>query len=189
MDSNLYINKLRERLNESPDSRLFLSLAEELGKRGSVDEAIEILENGVMSFPEFLAARLALGKYYLSADMLSNAEKEFNWILKRSGQAVSQEMTIYVLKGLASVYKRLGNLVDAAAQYKKALEIDPYDEEAASYLSIISGKKEELIKRLNMLLHGLKTNLGPAPLVSDKDLIVSRLHNFLSAIKIRFAAE
>jgi tetratricopeptide (TPR) repeat protein len=79
-----YIKRLKERLREKPDSRLFLSLAEELKKDDRLNEAIDVLINGIRKVPDFDAARLTLGRWYLESSMLSEAKKEFSEILKHS---------------------------------------------------------------------------------------------------------
>lgn len=85
MDDNIYIKRLRERLRQKPDSRLFLSLAEELRKRGKMDEAKAILSDGIKQNP-FAAARLTLRRWYLLDDIPSEAEKESLGVIEKSLQ-------------------------------------------------------------------------------------------------------
>jgi tetratricopeptide (TPR) repeat protein len=121
-----YIRKLRERVQQKPDSKLFLSLAGELSKSDRTEEeALDILINGVRRNPSFTAARIALGKWYLQAGMLKEAKGEF---LEAEAQ---RPRAIFIHRGLAEVNKKLGLQEEAAAEYKKIAELDPYDEEAA----------------------------------------------------------
>ena len=76
-EDSLYIKRLKERLRQSPDSKVFLSLAEELRKKDRIEDAITVLIDGVKKNPDFIAARLTLGRWYLLTDMLSEAKKNF----------------------------------------------------------------------------------------------------------------
>jgi len=79
-----YIKRLKERLREKPDSRIFLSLAEELKKDDKLNEAMDVLINGLRKVPDFNAARLTLGRWYLESNMPSEAKKEFSEVLGHS---------------------------------------------------------------------------------------------------------
>lgn len=77
MNAGFFIEKLRERVLESPGSRLFLTLAEELKKRGENEEAYMVLRDGIEKNPAFTAARLTLGRWYLRDGKLEEAKREF----------------------------------------------------------------------------------------------------------------
>ena len=104
MDSSTYIKKLRERLSQQPGSRLFLSLAEELRKRDLDDEAAELLIDGIGKNPDFLAARLTLGRWYLQGNKFAEALEQFSAVL---GKAPGNN---FARKGLAEANRALGNI-------------------------------------------------------------------------------
>lgn len=147
MDNSIYIKRLKEGLKQKPNSRLFLSLAEELKKVDKVDEAIAILVEGIKKDP-FPAARLTLGMCYLLKNMPDKAKAEFLGVIKESPENIS------AYKGLAEVYKLLGNAEDVARQYKRVLEINPIDKEAASYLNSID---------INPIDYSMETPALPVP--------------------------
>jgi tetratricopeptide (TPR) repeat protein len=84
MNADLFIEKLRDRVRESPGSRLFLTLAEELKKRGEYEEAFMVLRDGIEKNPAFLSARLTLGRWYLKDNKLDDARKEFSAVVEVS---------------------------------------------------------------------------------------------------------
>jgi len=192
-DEGSYIKKLKEKLNEKPDSRLFLSLAEELLKKEDVDGAISVLEDGLKKNPDLINARLSLGKCYLAKDMLEEAKNEFlNVIEKSPGNALARRYLNEVKKKLAGS-ENVSTIINSSAvpgskeglrlyeaeklvaegQYKKAIEI---------YTSMLSSNLRKVRKP-----HGeekVEKHEG-----KDKDIerVINRLNKFLEAIKTRFA--
>lgn len=99
MKDSIYIERLKERLRNNPDSLVFLSLAEELKKRDMVEEAVKVLEHGVQKRPEFIAARFVLARLYLLMGMYLKAEKESLAIAEINTHDIAQ-------KELAEAYVR-----------------------------------------------------------------------------------
>lgn len=169
MEDSIYIKRLKERLRRNPDSKVFLSLAEELRKKDMMDEAIAILIGGIKKNPDFIAARLTIGRWYLLSDMLPEAQKEFSEAIEISPD------NIFARKGLDEVNKRLG-IVD---------EVIPLP---------LHKSREAVIDRLNKFLEEIKIRFAyPSSLASslarkDKDTVTDRLNRFLNAIKIQFAS-
>ncbi|BCB97204.1 hypothetical protein JZK55_21260 [Dissulfurispira thermophila] len=157
MEDSIYIKRLKERLRQDPDSKVFLSLAEELRKQDKIDEAIAVLINGIKKHPDFIAARLTLGRWYLSIDMLSEAQKEYMEIIKQYPD------NVFALKGLDEINKRLAII----SGDNKELPV--------------GSNKEIVIEHLNRFLKGIKTRFNV------RDNRVNRLHRLLNAIKIHFA--
>ncbi|HMK55620.1 MAG TPA: tetratricopeptide repeat protein [Dissulfurispiraceae bacterium] len=84
MNADFFIERLRERVRKAPGSRLFLSLAEELKKRDSHEEAISVLKSGIEQSPSFVAAKLTLGRWLLKEEKLEEAKKAFFSIIELS---------------------------------------------------------------------------------------------------------
>jgi tetratricopeptide (TPR) repeat protein len=59
------IERLKEKINKDPNSKLFVPLAEEYKKAGMFDEAIDALILGLERQPNYLSARVSLGKIYI----------------------------------------------------------------------------------------------------------------------------
>ena len=171
MHESSYIKRLKTRLRESPGSRLALSFAEELRKKDMIDDAITVLIDYIRKNPDFNAARLTLGRWYLSSDMLPEAKNVLSELIEMDPGNVNAH------KGLAEVYVRLGNPDAAAEEYRLVLESNPFDIAAVSFLksSGYSEKSEE------------KAVTGHAGV--DRDRVVARLNSFLETIKKRFVIE
>lgn len=151
MEDTRYVTRLRERLNKDPDSKLFLSLAEELRKREMADEAISLLREGLKRHPDFIAARVALGRLYLSHTRLQEAKAEFLDALGKSPESCAAR------RGLARACEKLGDKRAALQEYGRLFEMDPLDDEARTYLE---RHRESIIGRLNRLSGAIKARFG-----------------------------
>ncbi|MDA8214704.1 MAG: hypothetical protein M0Z64_05435 [Nitrospiraceae bacterium] len=164
MDDSLYIKRLKERLRQKPASKVFLSLAEELRKKDRMDEAIAVLVNGIKKNPDFIAARLTLGRWYFLSNMIAEAQKEFSEVIKRSPD------NIFAGKWLAEVKKGA----------------DVFDNTASDFQA---KDRDVIANRLNKFMEGIKSHFDQtASLHRNRDAVVNRLEKFLETIKIRFAA-
>jgi len=201
MDESSYIKRLKARLRESPGSRLALSFAEELRKKGMIDDAMTVLIDYIRKNPDFNAARLTLGRWYLASDMLPEAKNVLSELIGMDPDNVNAH------RGLAEVYVRLGNAAAAAEEYRLVLESNPFDMAAASFFESAgySAKREEsavavhagadrdkVVESLNFFLKTIKKRFAveqPERVSFLRDNAVERLNSFLYAIKQRFAGE
>ncbi len=179
MEDSIYIKRLKERLRQNPDSKVFLSLAEELRKKDRMDEAIAVLIDGIKRHPDFIAARLALGRWYLFNDMLSEAQKEYSEVIKQSPN------NIFARRGLDEINKRLGIITEDRGQKVE----DRQQESIVSSQLSRNISAQQTIDRLNKLLEEIKIRFAySASANKDKGAVVNRLNGFLNAIKIHFAS-
>ncbi len=197
MESSAYIKKLRERLSQQPGSRLFLSLAEELKKRDMGDEAVEMLIDGILKNPDFLAARLTLGRWYLQDNKFARAMEQFSAVLEKAPG------NYFARKGLSEANRSLGNIsvfhhapapaghgsetpepvllellecerLIALGHYAPAMEL--YKE------MLINNPGDKRILQRKEELAALIRFLG-----KHKESIINRLNRLLEAIKTQFA--
>jgi tetratricopeptide (TPR) repeat protein len=185
MEDSIYIKRLKERLRQNHDSKVFLSLAEELRKQDRTDEAIAVLIDGIKRHPDFIAARLTLGRWYLAIDMLSEAQKEYSEVIKQSPD------NIFARKGLDEINKRLGITTEDISQEIEDREQkaeDRQQESVAISQLPVGVSAQQTIDRLNRFLEEIKIRFAYAASANkDKGAVVNRLNSFLNAIKIRFA--
>lgn len=125
------IERLKEKLEKDPSSKLFVPLAEEYKKAGMFDEAVDVLTKGLERQPSYLSARVSLGKLYGERGMLDEASAEFEKVI-----AVIPD-NLYAHKKLAEIYKDLGRKDDAIREFNTVLRLNPADEWAATTLSTI----------------------------------------------------
>src|SRR5512147_3097157 len=96
------IEKLKERVDKDPNSKLFVPLAEEYRKEGMLDDAISVLLTGIERQPGYMSARVSLGKIYLEKGMMKEARSEFENVVSIIPD------NLYAQKKLAEIYKGLG---------------------------------------------------------------------------------
>ena len=107
------IERLKEKLDKDPNSKLFVPLAEEYKKAGMLDEAIDVLTKGLESQPAYLSARVSLGKIYIEKGMLDEARTEFEKVI-----SVIPD-NLYAHKKLAEIYKDRGQKEEAIKEFKR----------------------------------------------------------------------
>jgi tetratricopeptide (TPR) repeat protein len=196
-----FILRLKDRLEQDPGSKLFLSLAEELRKRDRVEEAVALLVDGISRRPDFPAAQLTLGRWYLSGLKFAEAAEQFSEVLKKTPG------NNFARKGLAEANKELVifSEVPEAATVSPEPPLSHRPEPDLSKLV----EAEGLIARGHYapameLYRGMLTN-SPGDrrilqrqeelaalikfLGKNKEGIIKRLNKFLEAIKIHFAPQ
>jgi len=125
------IERLKEKISKDPNSKLFVPLAEEYKKTGMFDEAIDALIQGLERQPNYLSARVSLGKIYIERGMPAEARAEFEQVIA----AIPDNL--YAHKKLAEIYRDLGERQNAIREFKTVLQLNPMDEWASASLSAI----------------------------------------------------
>ncbi len=131
------IEKLKEKVEKDPLSKLFVPLAEEYRKAGMLEEAISVLLKGLENQPNYMTARVALGKIYLEKNMLKEARDEF----KKVTAAIPDNL--FALKKVAEISAQLGEISEAIDAYSRIMKLNPLDEEAKSALETLKTQKIE----------------------------------------------
>jgi len=124
-----YIEKLKARLREKPDAAVFLSLAGEYRNRGDMQAAMETLQGGAGRRPDMVKARLTLAGWYLSHDMIAEANAVYKDIIEKD------PANIAAWRGLGLSHQKKGSDREAADAYRNVLALDPFDEEARKYVN------------------------------------------------------
>src|SRR4030042_4288206 len=125
------IERLREKVDKDPNSKLFIPLAEEYKKAGMYDEAIDVVIRGIERQPGYMSARVSLGKIYIEREMLKEAKAEFEKVIS----AIPDNL--YAHKKLAEIYRDIGEKERAVKEFKTVLKLNPMDEWAAMNLADI----------------------------------------------------
>jgi tetratricopeptide (TPR) repeat protein len=130
------IEKLREKVEKDPNSKLFVPLAEEYRKEGMLDEAVDVLLKGIESQPGYMSARVSLGKIYLEKGMPEEARTEFENVIR----AIPDNL--YAQKKLAEIYRDIGEKDLAIQSYRAVLKLNAMDEEALDILKTLERGEE-----------------------------------------------
>jgi tetratricopeptide (TPR) repeat protein len=132
------IERLQQKIAKDPNSKLFVPLAEEYKKAGMVDEAINVLVQGLQIQPHYLSARVSLGKIYMGKGLLDEARDEFQKVI-----AIIPD-NLYAHKKLAEIYQELGERGDAMKELNIVLSLNPSDEWAVSSLSAMEKETQQI---------------------------------------------
>jgi tetratricopeptide (TPR) repeat protein len=128
------IARLSEVLQKDPGSRLFYPLAEEYVKNNMLEEAVQVLTEGLKRHPEMLSARVTLGKAYFEQGNLNDARKEFEEVLK------AHPDNLIALKKLSVIYRRQGATDQAKRCAEALLAANPKDAEADQLLQELNAE-------------------------------------------------
>lgn len=126
------IERLKERINKDPNSKLFVPLAEEYKKMGMMSEAVEALMQGLERHPSYMSAHVSLGKIYLDKGKLDEASSEFEKVVS----AIPDNL--YAHKKLAEIYRALSMREKAMEEFKMVLKLNPLDEDAEKNLALLN---------------------------------------------------
>jgi tetratricopeptide (TPR) repeat protein len=113
--------ELRRRVQADPASIAFAQLAEEYRRAGDNDEAVGICRAGLQFHPDYLSARVTLGRSLSELGRLSEAQVELEIVLKNAPDNLTAN------RALAEVLQKRGDLPAALAQYRKALDLAKFD--------------------------------------------------------------
>lgn len=144
------IDELRARLKVDPKSRHFYPLAEELRKIHQLEEAEQILRDGLQTHASYLSAWISLGRVLRDR----SRDHEAVEVLKRA--LVLDPGNVVAAKLLAQAYLGIGDKVEAIKKYKLVFALMPSDEEV-----------EAEIQRLDRELN--PQNYEPVPAVPSTD--------------------
>jgi hypothetical protein len=117
------IDELRRRVQNDPASIAFAQLAEEYRRSGQTDEAVRICRDGLVRHPGYLSARVTLGRALLDLGQLSEARGEFEFVVAEAPENLA------AVRGLAEIFHRDGQTVEALSYYQRALALARHDPE------------------------------------------------------------
>jgi len=124
------ISKCRKILEEDPNSQIFAALAESYRKKGELDKAFRVCQNGLKVHPSYGSAHVVMAKINLDRGLYDWAEVEANKAMELDGRTRTVELLlaeIYIYKGeFERAVKLLSQLHQADpgnAQIERLLEI------------------------------------------------------------------
>jgi len=155
MSENARLEDLRRRIEKDPASIAFAQLAEECRRFGRHEEAIEVCRRGLAKHPDYLSARVTLGRSLLQLNQLDEAQQELNIVLQGAPQNLA------ALRALGDVFRRRGDTSQAKELYTTAFQLAPNDpelERAVAELSdaVAQSANERQNARLRSILAALE---------------------------------
>lgn len=131
------IEELQSKLDKDPDSKIFLPLAEEYRKSGMLEEAIAICQDGLKKHPNYVSARVVLGRAYMELKRTIEAQAEFEEVISKIPD------NLMANKHLGDIYFMQGNLKSALERYQAVLRLDPHNEEVVSKVKKLSEQLDQ----------------------------------------------
>jgi tetratricopeptide (TPR) repeat protein len=110
-DVEARIQELKNRVEQEPGSRFFVSLSEEYRKAGHLREAIATLEDGLAVHPGYVGARIALARAFLEAGRIEESMTAFSKAL------VDDPSNLVAAKALGDLHLSRGETIEALKRY------------------------------------------------------------------------
>ena len=131
------IKKLYERWEKDKSSKIFAALANALRKIGLYDEALKILNEGILRNPDYAEGYIVLGRINIERGNISEGIEA----LKKAVEF--DPYNAVAVRLLAECFENIGDLKSSLEYYKKLKNIDPFFEN-------IDKKIEEIEKKLEI---------------------------------------
>ncbi|RME27850.1 MAG: hypothetical protein D6800_04560, partial [Candidatus Zixiibacteriota bacterium] len=124
------IAKCHKILQSDPNSQIFAALAEAYRKKGELDTAFRICQNGLRVHPSYGSAHIVMAKINLDRGLYDWAETE----VQKAREIDGNSRAIELLLAEIQIYK--GDFQNAIRLLKKLHESDPTNEHIAKLLDI-----------------------------------------------------
>ncbi|MQA90613.1 MAG: tetratricopeptide repeat protein [Gemmatimonas sp.] len=130
------LEKLERKHAENPEGRYFVPLANLYRRRGDVDQAMSLLRAGLARHPDYLSARIVLGRCLADCGECDAAETEFRYVLSLDSE------NLVALRTMGELAVAKGETSEGRSWYRELLGVDPMNEEARQALDSLEGPSE-----------------------------------------------
>ncbi|MGE3955931.1 MAG: tetratricopeptide repeat protein [Vicinamibacterales bacterium] len=137
MTEHARIDDLRRRVQQDPASIAFAQLAEEYRRSGHHLEAVDTCRAGLVTHPEYLSARVTLGRALLALGRIDEAADELQAVL-----GVASE-NLAAIRALADARRLQGRLAEAVTHYTAALTLAPNDPDLERSLAELAAERQD----------------------------------------------
>jgi tetratricopeptide (TPR) repeat protein len=131
----------------------FAQLAEECRRAGDNEEAVGICRAGLPFHPDYLSARVTLGRALTELGHLDEARTELQIVLATAPDNLAAN------RAMAEIHQQRGALAEALVYYQKALQLAQYDPEL-----------EHAVERIEHVVSPPPVPAEPAPPNAIEDL-------------------
>jgi Tfp pilus assembly protein PilF len=128
------LEDLRRRVQKDPASLAFAQLAEEYRRAGQLHDAVRVCREGLAHHPDYVSARVTLGRALLDLTHFDQAAAELSGVLRTAPENLA------ALRGLAEIHHRRGQFPEALEYYRTAHACAPHDAEIAAAIERLQGE-------------------------------------------------
>ena len=168
------IEKCQKIMESDPNSQIFAALADAHRKKGELDKAFRICQNGLKIHPSYGAAHLVMAKINMDRGLYDWAETEIKKAIELDGSS----RAIDILLSEILIYK--GEFVEAVKLLKKLHQSDPDNKQIKKLLDIAQRIPEEQ-KVMISPEPGMVIGASPTDEVADEDRFEPKAPPQLSA--------
>lgn len=136
-DINDRIAKCEKILETDPNSQIFAALADALRRKGELDRAFRICQDGLRVHARYASAHVVMAKINLDRGLYDWAEAEVQKAMEIEGRSRTTELL------LAEIYIYKGEFQDAVKLLRKLHLADPENEQIKNLLDISQKLPEE----------------------------------------------
>ncbi len=124
------IRKLRSLFwsDRDQEGQAFVALAEAYRRSGDLDQAVDLLNEGLERHPHHTSGIVVLGRVHRDRGEVSEARAAFERVVELDGE------NIEAIRGLGEVAAAEGAVEEARDRFQKVLELDPDDSDAMTAL-------------------------------------------------------
>lgn len=160
------ISRYRSILKEEPNSRVYVPLADLLRQHGQTEEALVLLENGLVRDPEHQSALVVLGCTLLQAGRHDHGVKVLQRVLELSPE------NFVVLRLLAEHFLSTDSFTHAIALLERLVGFEPDQPEWAK---LLNEARERLLLADGKSIAKPNTQLPQAGITAEKGLATMTL--------------
>ncbi len=133
-DPRAEIEEYQKKLEQNPESLVFLPLAETYRKNGMWDEAIEVCQKGLVIHPTYMSARVCIGRAYMEKRMYAEALAEFKKVIE------IEPNNILARSYIANIFNIQGELEKVLQECDWILGINPDNTAIQSLMAEVQAK-------------------------------------------------
>jgi tetratricopeptide (TPR) repeat protein len=156
--------ELIEQFDKDPKATTLVASSDILRKRGYIDEAIVLLEDTVKRFPNYMAARVALGRDYYTRGMFSESQREIEVALGQTAENLMAQRLQLKLALLNNDEIKIRRSLDIL---RALTPMDDFTRSAKEYLDL-----GDVVSARNMVLADLR-KFGISPPETDQQTATS----------------
>lgn len=135
------IVKCNKILDENPNSQIFAALAEAYRKKGELEKAFRVCQNGLKMHPNYGSAHMVMAKINLDKGLYDWAQMEVEKVVDLDGNSHATDLL------LSEIYIYKGEFAAATRILDKIKRVDPNNEHVTKLLEIakklpLESKKE-----------------------------------------------